>query len=116
MSGSGDVTYLTSGTPEAVTQTLSARTVDFSVPASYRIAPWGAVYGGPIGLLSNVSGSIGSAVGSDSFTDLGVNLGTQITSGIFTGDLEFAELMVEDPFTGSRRFVPYLGLSFGVLF
>ena len=108
--------HLTAGTPENVTQTLSAYTFDLSIPASYRFAPAVALYGGPMLLRSGVSGSYGGVVGTDTYDDMGVNLGFQVTSGMFTGDLEVAELLVKDPFVDSSRWIPYVGIAFGVLF
>lgn len=116
MSGSGTVTYLTTGIPENIPQTLSSSTIDLSVPVSFRFGPVIALYGGPMWLHSAISGSYDGLVGADTYNDFGANLGLQFTSGIFTGDLEAAELLVQDPFVGSSRMVPYVGISFGVLF
>jgi hypothetical protein len=115
-SGTGTVTYMTAAQPIEVSQTLSAYTVDLSVPVSFRINPMFAFYGGPMLLRSGVSGSFGGNVVSDTSNDLGANLGLQVTSGMFVGDLELAELKVHDPFADASRFVPYLGMSFGVVF
>jgi hypothetical protein len=115
-SGSGTVTYLTGATPVEISETLSAQTLDLSVPVSFRVGPMFAIYSGLMLLRSSVSGSLGTLVVSDVSYDLGTNLGMKITSGIFEGDLEFAFLSVNDPFALSRRMVPYAGLSFGVTF
>ena len=114
-SGGGNVTYLTATTPETISLNLSAWTLDLSAPASFRISPWIQLYGGPMMLHSGVSGSYGGAVVGDSYNDFGMNLGLRIGTGLLFGDFEAAELMVQDPFTGGERFIPYMGVSFGVL-
>lgn len=115
-SGTGTLQYLTDDTPQEFTQTLSAYTVDMSIPVSLRVMPWLVVYGGPMWLHSGASGSFGGSVVSDTFNDFGTNLGLQITSWIFTGSIESAVLLMQDPFTDSTRMVPYVGVSFGVVF
>lgn len=115
-SGSGTYTYLTAATPVEIQQTLSASTIDLSMPVSYRVAGPFIVYGGPQFLRSGVSGSFGSAFVEDSTVDWGLNLGVQVTYGVFMGDLEVAEVLVQDPFTDSHRLIPFVGLSFGMMF
>jgi hypothetical protein len=113
-SGSSNVTYLTAATPETISLTLTAWTLDLSVPASFRLSPWIQLYGGPMMLHSGVSGSYGGAVVSDYYNDFGMNLGVRIGNGRFFGDIEAAYLLMNDPFVGGDRFVPYGGVAFGV--
>ena len=115
-SGSGTIQYLTSGTPQEFDQTLSAHTFDFSIPSSVRATSWLVVYGGPMWMHSGASGSFGGLVVDDTFNDFGFNLGLQFSGWIFTGSIEAAELMLNDPFTASTRMVPFVGVSFGVTF
>jgi hypothetical protein len=115
-SGSGTVTYLTSGTPVQIDQTLSTYTIDLSVPVSFRINPSIAVYSGLMLLRSGATGSLGNNVVSDISNDIGSNLGVKVTVSMFEGDVEVAYLLVHDPFTDSAHFIPYAGFSFGVKF
>jgi hypothetical protein len=115
-SGSGTLQYLTAGSPQEFSQTLSAYTVDLSMPASVRILPWLAAYGGPMWLHTGASGSYSGNVVNDTFNDMGLSLGLQFSGWIFVGDIEAAELLIDDPFTASTRLVPYVGVSFGVTF
>jgi hypothetical protein len=115
-SGEGTLQYLTDDVPQEYTQTLSAYTVDVSIPMSVRINPMFVVYGGPMWLHSGASGSLGGNVVEDTFNDFGANLGLQISHWIFTGSIEAAGLLMRDPFMESTRLVPYAGVSFGVIF
>lgn len=115
-SGTGTIQYLTDSTPQEFTQTLSAYTVDVSIPMSIRATPALVVYGGPMWLHSGASGSLGGELVEDTFNDFGTNLGLQVSHWIFTGSVEAAALFMRDPFTDSNRLVPYVGVSFGVRF
>jgi len=115
-SGSTSVSYITATGQEQLSQTLTAWTLDFSIPASLHVSSLLTLYGGPMMLHSGVSGSYGGTVVSDADNDFGLNLGVRVSSGIFVGDIEAAGLMVQDPFVGGERIVPYAGVSFGVLF
>ena len=44
--GAGDITYLTSGTPETLNATLAAEVFDLGFPVSFRFSPAIATYSG----------------------------------------------------------------------
>lgn len=114
--GAGDVTYLTASTPETLSTTLAAQVFDIGFPISYRFSPGIALFSGLTYFHATVKGSVGNAAVSTSAGDLGMNLGFRITSGRVEGDLEGAMLRVSDPFTSGSKFVPFFGISCGVLF
>jgi hypothetical protein len=114
--GAGDVTYLTSSTPETLNSTLAAQVFDIGFPVSFRFSPVIATYSGLTLYRASVKGSVGSSAVSSENTDVGLNLGLRLTIGRVEGDLEGAFVRVNDPFVSGSRFVPFFGISCGVLF
>jgi hypothetical protein len=114
--GTGTITYTVPGnSTEDVSETLSTKTIDIAFPISYRFTQMFAGYSGLLFFHNSVSGAAANAAVSQSFTDLGVNLGVRATQGIWTGDAELALLKVSDVSSGSR-IVPYFGVAFGVIY
>jgi hypothetical protein len=115
--GSGTVTYETAGPTLDLDQSLSAQMWELSVPVSFRLIPLVTAYGGLTFFRSAASGSFGTSVVSATFLDVGANLGMRFNvAGPFSADLEGAMLWISDPFIGSRRFIPYMGLGASVTF
>ena len=115
-SGSGDVAFLTAGTPETLNLAMSGHMWELGAPASFRLSPAFAVYSGLTFYHTGVHGSAGTQFVDGSANDLGWNIGIRITVGKIEGDLEAAFLRVHDPFEDSMRFIPYLGTAVGITF
>lgn len=116
-SGKGTTTFQTAGQPEDLDQTLSAYNLDLGIPISYRFTPVFALFSGITVYRSGVTGSSGDSYVEATTHDLGVNLGAKFNFGRFEADAEFALLRLYDPFLNtSWRFMPYWGISGGVLF
>ena len=115
-SSSGTVSYFTAMQPLEIDQTLSANTVDLSVPVSYRLTPGVAAYSGLMLFRSGITGTAGGVSVSGLTFDVGSNLGFRLNLDQYEADIEAAFLRIYDPFVDGYRIVPYVGVSVGIIF
>jgi hypothetical protein len=116
-SSKGTTEFKTTGQPFEVSLTQSAWVVDFGVPVSYRLSPAVALYTGMTFYRSGLSGSANNNAVATMNSDLGVNLGMQLHIGAqFEGDVEMSLMRLYDPFTDSIRYIPFWGISGGIVF
>ncbi len=115
-SGRGTITYQTTTFEAPLQQTLAAKTIDVSLPVSYRFSPTIAAYSGLSYFHNIVSGVSGSDYVSAVTNDFAWNLGVKVSVNFLRFDVEAALLQVHDPFTSENRIIPVYGLSAGVQF
>ncbi len=112
----GSSSYATPTGAQSVTQTFSGSSLDISIPVSYRFGTSVVLYSGLNYYANWVSGSADLTYVSDTTHDIGTNLGLKLIFGRFEGDAEIAIIRAHDPFMDESRFVPYFGISVGLLF
>lgn len=123
---SGDVTYNTSSgdastasvsTGEATyVQSLSATSIEFSFPISYKIFDGFVVYSGLHYSLLKADGTIHLIATEVSTSDLSFNLGIQNKFDTVLVNIEGMLLRAENPFNGESSFESYFGVSAGITF
>jgi hypothetical protein len=116
-SGEGTLIYTAPASIETeVQQTLAARTLDLSLPVSYRFSPTFAAYTGLTYISNSVNGLSGGTFVEASTNDFAWNLGLKVSVNFMRFDLEMALLQANDPFLDENRIIPVYGLSAGVQF
>jgi hypothetical protein len=115
-SGAGSVTYLSAGELEDVNQVLTSKTIELSIPVSFRFTSNIVIYSGLTYWHSEVSGSVKTSYMVEPANDLGVNLGLRLNIGVVEGDVEVAILRFYDPFSDGMRMLPFFGMAVGIVF